>query len=91
MKMKNIKAIFRRGQTQAQSKAADQQAPPREDLSRSSSISNLNSGELRDRNKGAFAKVRKSASRDRLDKLGEKKAEKKGQYQHQINISSTGI
>lgn len=78
MKMKNIKAIFRRGQTQAQSKPDQQPQQQRGDLSRSSSISNLNSADLKDRNKGAFAKVRKSASKDRLDKLGERKVEKKG-------------
>lgn len=79
MKMKNIKAIFRRGQAQAQSKSDQQsQQQQREDLSRSSSISNLNSADLKDKNKGAFSKVRKSASKDRLDKLGEKKAEKRG-------------
>lgn len=80
MKMKNIKAIFRRGQAQASSKSeqGQLQGQIREDLSRSSSVTNLNSDH---KNKGAFSKLRKSASKDRLDKLADnKKNDKKGAY-----------
>lgn len=70
MKMKSIKAIFRRGQNQK----GDGQIIP-EDLSRASSITNLN---VDPKNKGA--KPKKSESRDRLDKItsSEKKNDKKG-------------
>lgn len=77
MKMKNIKAIFRRGQAQASSKSeqGQLQGQIREDLSRSSSVTNLNADH---KNKGAFSKLKKSASKDRLDKISDKKHEKKG-------------
>ncbi|KAB0791235.1 hypothetical protein PPYR_03035 [Photinus pyralis] len=70
IKMKNIKAIFRRGQTQASSKSEPGQL--REDLTRCSSATNL----AETKSKGAFSKLRKSASKDKLDKLTEKKGER---------------
>lgn len=78
MKMKNIKAIFRRGQTQVSSKF--EQGHINENLSRSSSVTNLNAEH---KNKGAFSKLRNSASKDRLDKLTDKKNDKKGKS-HQV-------
>ncbi|XP_019873994.1 putative leucine-rich repeat-containing protein DDB_G0290503 isoform X4 [Aethina tumida] len=67
--MKSIKAIFRRGQAPS-SKIEDN----RDDLSRTSSISNLNA----DAKGSRGAKPKKAASRDRLDKIGDKKHDKKG-------------
>lgn len=72
VKMKSIKAIFRRGQGKDIHGQAQGQG---DDISRSSSISNLNA---ESKAKGALLKSRKSASRDRLDKIVDKKHEKKG-------------
>ncbi|KAF2904053.1 hypothetical protein ILUMI_02120, partial [Ignelater luminosus] len=67
----------KRGQAQASSKSEQGQLQGQicEDLSRSSSVTNLNADH---KNKGAFSKLKKSASKDRLDKLSDKKNEKKG-------------
>ncbi|CAH0549408.1 unnamed protein product [Brassicogethes aeneus] len=78
-KMKSIKAIFRRGQSQQV--AVDQQN--QDDLSRASSISNLNS---EGKNKGA--KPRKAPSRDRIDKVGEKKNDRKGVSRNNNKLES---
>lgn len=80
--MKSIKAIFRRGQAPS-SKIEDN----RDDLSRTSSISNLNA----DAKGSRGAKPKKAASRDRLDKIGDKKHDKKGTllqtlWLNQINL-----
>jgi hypothetical protein len=66
VKMKSLKAIFRRGQ---QSSKIEAQTP--EDLSRSSSITNLN---VDQRAKGA--KPKKAESKDKLDKVADKKHDK---------------
>ncbi|KAK5638140.1 hypothetical protein RI129_012435 [Pyrocoelia pectoralis] len=79
IKMKNIKAIFRRGQTQASSKSEPGQL--RDDLTRCSSVTNL----AENKSKGAFSKLRKSASKDKLDKLTEKKNEKDGSNNNKPN------
>lgn len=87
--MKSIKAIFRRGQI---SKAADQ-AQGGGDLSRTSSISNLNAASD-PKSKGALSKNRKSASRDKLDKVGEKekKHDKKGKHRRrESNTRAAGF
>lgn len=68
VKMKSIKAIFRRGQ---QSSKIDTASTP-DDLSRSSSITNLN---VDTKSKGA--KPKKAESKDRLDKVTDKKNDKK--------------
>ncbi|KAK9874469.1 hypothetical protein WA026_002817 [Henosepilachna vigintioctopunctata] len=80
--MKSIKAIFRRGQT---SNKLDGQIHTPESLSRSSSITNLNAAEqTTPKVKGGGTKPRKSASRDKLDKVGvgtgttDRKNERKG-------------
>ncbi|KRT84396.1 hypothetical protein AMK59_714, partial [Oryctes borbonicus] len=66
--MKSIRSIFRRVQgTNKNDQAGD-------DLSRSSSITNLSDT----KNKGASSKIKKSASKDRLDKIVDKKNDKKG-------------
>lgn len=69
--MKSIKAIFRRGQnTKLDGQNID-------NLSRTSSITNLDA----DIKTSKGAKPKKSASRDRLDKIGEnKKNDKKSEY-----------
>ncbi|XP_044764313.1 cytospin-A-like isoform X4 [Coccinella septempunctata] len=64
--MKSIKAIFRRGQT---STKLDGQIHTPEDLSRSSSVTNLNAVEQNSPKKTGTTKPRKSSSRDRLDKI----------------------
>lgn len=70
--MKSIKAIFRRGQN---SKLDGQNIG--DNLSRTSSITNLDA----DTKTSKGAKPKKSASRDRLDKIGEnKKNDKKSEY-----------
>lgn len=66
VKMKSIKAIFRRGQQPSKI-----EGPTPENLSRSSSINNLNV------EKGKGAKPKKTESKDKLDKLSLKN-EKKG-------------
>lgn len=68
--MKSIKAIFRRGQN---TKLDGQNIG--DNLSRTSSITNLDADTKS--NKGA--KPKKSSSRDRLDKLGDRKNDKKGE------------
>lgn len=77
MKMKSIRAIFRRGQTSKGEQGLAQNQTP-EDLSRASSISSLNADQ---KNKGAFAKLRKGISKERIDKIGDKKHDKKGKNQ----------
>ncbi|XP_018568252.1 uncharacterized protein LOC108908637 isoform X2 [Anoplophora glabripennis] len=68
--MKSIKAIFRRGQN---AKLDGQNLP--DNLSRTSSITNLDA----EQKLGKGAKPRKTASRDRIDKIGDgKKNDKKG-------------
>lgn len=68
--MKSIKAIFRRGQTKLDGQNIG------DNLSRTSSITNIDADTKS--NKGA--KPKKSSSRDRLDKLVDKKNDKKGEY-----------
>ncbi|CAH0549405.1 unnamed protein product [Brassicogethes aeneus] len=70
---------LRRGQSQQV--AVDQQN--QDDLSRASSISNLNS---EGKNKGA--KPRKAPSRDRIDKVGEKKNDRKGVSRNNNKLES---
>ncbi|XP_045469133.1 cytospin-A-like isoform X4 [Harmonia axyridis] len=79
--MKSIKAIFRRGQTSK----LDGQIHTPEDLSRSSSVTNLNAvDQTSPKTKTGTNKPRKSSSRDRLDKIAsstgtaERKNERKG-------------
>lgn len=68
--MKSIKAIFRRGQnTKLDGQNID-------NLSRTSSITNLDG----DTKSSKGAKPKKSASRDRLDKIVDKKNDKKSEY-----------
>lgn len=71
--MKSIKAIFRRGQN---AKIDGQNLP--DNLSRTSSITNVDA----EQKQGKGAKPRKSASRDRIDKITEgKKNDKKGEFE----------
>lgn len=68
--MKSIKAIFRRNPKLDGQNIGD-------NLSRTSSITNLDA----DTKSSKGAKPKKSASRDRLDKIGDgKKNDKKGEY-----------
>ncbi|XP_017776760.1 PREDICTED: cytospin-A-like isoform X6 [Nicrophorus vespilloides] len=64
------------------------QAQAGEDLSRASSISNLNENSKK---AGALSKVRKSVSKDRLDN-GEKRLDKKGckNNNHQVELDGAG-
>lgn len=74
MKMRSIRAIFRRGGQQNQKSGGsgadggqqqNNQTP--EELSRASSVSSLNAEQ---KSKGAFAKLRKGASKEKIDKIG---------------------
>lgn len=76
MKMRSIRAIFRRGGGQQNQKGgggaegqitqpSNNQTP--EELSRASSVSSLNAEQ---KSKGAFAKLRKGASKEKIDKIG---------------------
>lgn len=65
--MRSIRAIFRRGQREPQ-QPQQQQTP--EELSRASSASSLNA-EQQKQTKGAFAKVRKGVSKEKIDKIGD--------------------
>lgn len=69
MTMKSIRSIFRRVQ------GSNKNEQTADDVSRSSSITNLNA---EGKNKGASSKIKKSASKDRLDKIADKKNDKKG-------------
>lgn len=74
--MRSIRAIFRRGGQQNQKGGAgggaegghqQQQQQTPEELSRASSVSSLNAEQ---KSKGAFAKLRKGASKEKIDKIG---------------------
>lgn len=76
MKMRSIRAIFRRGghqQSHHQKGGAEgqqqqqQNSQTPEELSRASSVSSLNAEQ---KSKGAFAKLRKGASKEKIDKIG---------------------
>lgn len=71
MRMRSIRAIFRRGQG---SKGEPGQHQNQDDLSRTSSVSSLNADQ---KNKGAFAKLRKGVSKEKID--GERKNDRKGE------------
>ena len=71
MKMKSIKAIFRRGQVGK----IDPVQGQAEDVLESSSS---NGASLENRSKGALSKSKKSSSKDKLDKIAEKRNDKKG-------------
>ncbi|KAL3272111.1 hypothetical protein HHI36_022573 [Cryptolaemus montrouzieri] len=95
--MKSIKAIFRRGQT---SSKLDPQIHTPEDLSRSSSVSNLNAVDQTGlKTKGGGSKSRKSASRDKLDKISigtgtiDRKYDKKGvtKNNNKLDTSDTSV
>ncbi|KAK9753982.1 hypothetical protein QE152_g1537 [Popillia japonica] len=58
-----------------------------DDLSRSSSITNLNAEGKS--SKGASSKIKKSASKDRLDKIADKKNDKKGLTKNNNKIEDT--
>lgn len=76
--MKSIKAIFRRGQS-TKGEQVVQGGGSGGDLSRTSSISNINVAEQK--SKGALSKTKKPTSREKLDKIvgdKEKRNDKKG-------------
>lgn len=70
--MRSIRAIFRRGggqSNQQNSKEGQQQQQnSQEELSRASSVSSLNAEQKQA--KGAFAKLRKGVSKEKIDKIG---------------------
>lgn len=82
MKMKSIRSIFRR--VHGTNKTSEQSG---DDLSRSSSITNLNAEGKS--SKGASSKIKKSASKDRLDKIADKKNDKKGLTKNNNKIEDT--
>lgn len=81
MKMRSIRAIFRRGGQQnqknggggggggvvAEGQPHQQNSQTPEELSRASSVNSLNAEQ---KSKGAFAKLRKGASKEKIDKIG---------------------
>lgn len=79
MKMRSIRAIFRRGGQQNQKtdnhQQQQQQQQTPEELSRASSVSSLNAEQKQA--KGAFSKIRKGVSKERIDGDGKRNNDKK--------------
>lgn len=73
--MRSIRAIFRRGGQQSQKVDGQQQQQTPEELSRASSVSSLNAEQKQ--GKGAFSKIRKGVSKEKIDGDA-KKNDKKG-------------
>lgn len=79
MKMRSIRAIFRRGGQQNQKgEGQQQQQQTPEELSRASSVSSLNAEQKQA--KGAFSKIRKGVSKEKIDGDGNKKNNDKKGY-----------
>ncbi|KAK4877947.1 hypothetical protein RN001_010453 [Aquatica leii] len=78
--------VTKRGQAQASSKS-EQQGRGADELTRCSSVTNLNTDS---KSKGAFSKLRKSASKDKLDKLTEKKNDKESSNNNKLSAQFDG-